>query len=1184
MWHRQKKPQNEENSVPTVPVKHSQPPAIPPKSGEKKSITKRILKFSGLTSNNNNSDGKLSSSELKRLEETKNRLFKSPKSPTKGSDEPLRSPLKTLTTSPNLISQPSSSSTSPRSDMSSDVTYVLPKTFNIPNLSLPALASVQVKARDVVLHRNVAGDFGFTIRRIQYPITTENGTEMSHLIFAEPVDHLNGPPRPGDLLNGLLPGDQLLEVEGYDVNKLKRDDLLKLIQEAGQSIRLRVQVVPELAELASKSGGDELHLISNVKDADISGISEDKRYWLIHSNGYSLVELLAQQEDGLVKINVSGQEMTVDASDLDKANPVQFDRANDIVALRNLNETSAIHLLRNRLGSGLQYTAAGVRNLVYLASQTQETKGFNQDLIRMFKGCRRSQLPAHIFTMAQQVYRQIQITSKPQAVILNGASGTGKSQQIRSFIEFLCGSAGWTKKLTYEEISLAIGILEAFGNCSTELNQNSSRFVQYITLGFDTTSALNSARIQTLFLDLEKITSRKPTESTFHIFYYLWEGVDSTTFDSLGFSLIDRPFFEENLSETDRIAAKEAFQRVLEAFRSLNFTQNQIEGVQKVLASILHLLYSGAQGNLATKSAFTRHSNAEKAADLLGISYEQLNLAVFKGSQNFDSSSRYNLVNQSGHEALVSFVQVLYSELFSAISTQINKYLNKQSPFTTISLLDVPGSTFHANVSEPADLSDFTYNYFNERISELFYKVSFKNPVELYQREKVDVEVEKPLSNPGHVTRLFDRKQQLLNSADVDRRSEEPRGIFYVLEEESVFPGANEQSLIERIFMHTEERLVKRSPKDRLQFCVAHAMNQCTVSYKVTDWLKKVKPTGAMLSLSQVLQNTASESIRDLFTVPGLKEGSFKLRRATQSVNEIVASVGGGSFGGYFTALTSQFDQLISLIERSDRIHFIHCLQSADTQMHRTELLDVGLVRAQLRAGLLIESIRSSNRGYPERMPFRDFRRRFQCLVKENYSSVSLSDTLDDRSAVKKIFEKMQIFEHRYRLGISQVLVRSDVVAELEEKRDLCLSGVIEAFQRECRLHLSRRWLEKRRIQEQAVTCLQRNLSQYLKLKDWQWWKLFVRVTPLLGVARADENEKQWKLQIQKLEGQNSELKQSRNQLDEQVKDIENLLKVECQTNQNLANSLEREAALRVRLDGELRHLKNKLNFIGGLL
>lgn len=82
MWSK-KKEVGEENVVPTVPVRKTVPPAVPPKKEEKKSIKKRILQFSGL-GHNGHSEGKLSHSELKRLEETKNKLFKtSPVSPGK---------------------------------------------------------------------------------------------------------------------------------------------------------------------------------------------------------------------------------------------------------------------------------------------------------------------------------------------------------------------------------------------------------------------------------------------------------------------------------------------------------------------------------------------------------------------------------------------------------------------------------------------------------------------------------------------------------------------------------------------------------------------------------------------------------------------------------------------------------------------------------------------------------------------------------------------------------------------------------------------------------------------------------------------------------------------------------------------------------------------------------------------
>lgn len=79
------------------------------------------------------------------------------------STDALREPLKPLTTSTNMSPGPSSESQSPEApspqSQSSDYAFSQPKTFNIPGLSLPALASVQIKARNVVLHRNVAGNF-----------------------------------------------------------------------------------------------------------------------------------------------------------------------------------------------------------------------------------------------------------------------------------------------------------------------------------------------------------------------------------------------------------------------------------------------------------------------------------------------------------------------------------------------------------------------------------------------------------------------------------------------------------------------------------------------------------------------------------------------------------------------------------------------------------------------------------------------------------------------------------------------------------------------------------------------------------------------------------------------------------------------------------------------------------------
>lgn len=53
------------------------------------------------------------------------------------------------------------------------------------------------------------------------------------------------------------------------------------------------------------------------------------------------------------------------------------------------------------------------------------------------------------------------------------------------------------------------------------------------------------------------------------------------------------------------------------------------------------------------------------------------------------------------------------------------------------------------------------------------------------------------------------------------------------------------------------------------------------------------------------------------------------------------------------------------------------------------------------------------------------------------------------------------------------MLLAADVLCELEDRRELSLSGLVTAFQRECRRHLATKWLQRRRVLETAIKCIQ---------------------------------------------------------------------------------------------------------------
>lgn len=86
-----------------------------------------------------------------------------------------------------------------------------------------------------------------------------------------------------------------------------------------------------------------------------------------------------------------------------------------------------------------------------------------------------------------------------------------------------------------------------------------------------------------------------------------------------------------------------------------------------------------------------------------------------------------------------------------------------------------------------------------------------------------------------------------------------------------------------------------------------------------------------------------------------------------------------------------------------------------------------------------------------------------------------------------------------------QIFFRDGVLTRLEAQRDERLTGTIVELQARCRGYLSRKRLAQRKLQDLAVRCIQRNVRRFVAVRDWPWWRLLVRVTPLLNVHRTEE-------------------------------------------------------------------------------
>lgn len=89
-----------------------------------------------------------------------------------------------------------------------------------------------------------------------------------------------------------------------------------------------------------------------------------------------------------------------------------------------------------------------------------------------------------------------------------------------------------------------------------------------------------------------------------------------------------------------------------------------------------------------------------------------------------------------------------------------------------------------------------------------------------------------------------------------------------------------------------------------------------------------------------------------------------------------------------------------------------------------------------------------------------------------------------------------------------QIFFRSGVLTQLEAQRDERLSGMVVNLQAHCRGYLARKKMVQRKLQDLAVRCIQKNVRKFLTVRDWTWWRLLVKVTPLLNVHRTEEELK----------------------------------------------------------------------------
>uniref|UniRef100_A0A8C6PHM9 Myosin XVIIIA n=1 Tax=Nothobranchius furzeri TaxID=105023 RepID=A0A8C6PHM9_NOTFU len=1050
-------------------------------------------------------------------------------------------------------------------------------------LQLPAVVAPSApETRELELQRRNTGDFGFSLRRTTMLDRSPDGGVYRRVVhFAEPGAGTK------DLALGLVPGDRLVEINGRNVENKNRDEIVEMIRQSGDTVGLKVQPILELSELSRcwlrNTEGLRREARSVKSEEQIAAEQAwygSEKVWLIHKDGFSLATVMKAESGSLpegkvkIKLEHDGTILDVDEDDIEKANPPSYDRSEDLASLLYLNESSVMHCLRQRYGGNLIHSFAGPNMVVINPLSTPSM--YSEKVMHMFKGCRREDTAPHIYAVAQSAYRNLLTTRQNQSIVLLGKSGSGKTTNCQHLVQYLVSIAGSTGKIfSAEKWQAVYTILEAFGNSSSAMNTNASRFSHVVSLDLDQAGQVASASIQTMLLEKVRVIRRPEAESTFNVFYYMMAGADSSLRTELHLNqLAENSTFgiHPHTKPEDKQRASQQFTKLQAAMKVLGISAEEQKALWLILGAIYHLGAAGA--TKAGRRQFARHEWAQKAAYLLGCSLEELSSSIFKhqvkGLQ--PSTSFRGGPEDAGHsdnsgskftalDCLEAMASGLYSELFSVVISLINRALkSSQHSLCSLLIVDTPGfqNPRLAQQQRGATFEELCHNYTQERLQTLFHEHDLGTPL---------------------------------------ARTEEARGLLWLMEEEAVQPGGSEETMLERLFSYyssgkAENKgagLLLRGDKPHI-FLLGHSHGADWVEYNVQGWLSHAKNNPATQNAATLLQDSQKKNISGLFlgrasgatvlsgSIAGLEGSSqLALRRATSMRKTFTTGVAAVKKKSLCIQIKLQVDALIDMVRRS-KVHFVHFLlpkaeapglrvthgESPDSGLMT---LDVCLLRAQLRGSKLLDALRIYRQGYPDHMVFSEFRRRFDVLAPHLAKKHGRNYVVtDEKRAVEELLESLELEKSNYHMGLSRVFFRAGTLSRLEEQRDVQTRRNISLFQASCRGHLARQAFKKRKIQDLAIRCIQKNIKKNHGVKDWPWWKLFTTVRPLIEVQLTEEQIR-GKDVTQKIPKKGKEVELRISELSSELTDERN-------TGESASQLLEAETSERVRLEKDLKDLQ----------